>query len=193
MISFVKAGTSTGANRKARLHTSRLLCLARDWQLVSDLDEQMTFPSEIVTTNMRPDMVVWSKQSKSVILCKLTVPWEEKIETAHEYKTSKYAGLILECKKRGWKVDYYPVEIGCRGYATKSLHFFLSRMGITNRRKLALELMEIATRSSAWFWIKYKDNLPNEQLEVASRLDAAGPPPATSRIMGRNGWQEDLD
>ena len=179
MIPFVKAGTNTGTNRKARPHTSRLLGLARDWQLVSDLTEQMTFPSEIAITNMRPDLVVWSKQSKSVVLCELTVPWEENIEIAHEYKTSKYTGLISECKERGWKVNYHPVEVGCRGYATKSLLTFLSRIGVTNRKKLAGDLTETATRSSAWIWSRYKASLPKEQLKVASYPDAAGPPPAT--------------
>ena len=139
----------------------------------------MTFPSEIAITNMRPDLVVWSKQSKSVVLCELTVPWEENIEIAHEYKTSKYTGLISECKERGWKVNYHPVEVGCRGYATKSLLTFLSRIGVTNRKKLAGDLTETATRSSAWIWSRYKASLPKEQLKVASYPDAAGPPPAT--------------
>ena len=184
MISFVKAGTRTGHDRKSRTHTSRLLCQARDWQMVSDLEEQMTFPSEILITNMRPDIVVWSREAKSVILCELTVPWEENVEAAHEYKTSKYAGLMTECRERGWKIECYPVEIGCRGYATKSLYILLSKIGVVNRMKLAGDLMEVATRSSAWIWNKYKANLPSEQLEVASHSDAAGPPPATKPYRG---------
>lgn len=91
---------------------------------------------------------------------------------------------MTECRERGWKIECYPVEIGCRGYATKSLYILLSKIGVVNRRKLAGDLMEVATRSSAWIWNKYKANLPSEQLEVASHPDAAGPPPATKPYRG---------
>ncbi|KAI8494393.1 hypothetical protein Bbelb_276190 [Branchiostoma belcheri] len=38
------------------------------------LDRKLTFPEEVVATNLRPDMVLWSKQAKKVTMIELTVP-----------------------------------------------------------------------------------------------------------------------
>ena len=149
---------------------------ANDWQVAVDLDDQITFPSEIAITELRPDMVLWSCSAKYVILGELTVPWEENIQTAHEFKALKYTDLVNSCKERGWKVEHYPVEVGCRGYAPRSLHTFLTMLGLARRkrRRLVEELLTTATRSSAWIWNKYQ----KKQLVVASN-DAAGPPLVT--------------
>ena len=55
-------------------------------QLEVDLDRKLRFP-EIVPTNLRPDMVLWSAAMKKIVIIELTVPWEERGGEADERKT----------------------------------------------------------------------------------------------------------
>ncbi|XP_076135417.1 GTPase IMAP family member 9-like [Alosa pseudoharengus] len=48
-----------------------------EWNLRVDLNQQLRFPKEITTTNLRPDIILWSATARAVILAELTVPWEE--------------------------------------------------------------------------------------------------------------------
>lgn len=58
-------------------------------------DVKLKFPEEIAQTSLRPDIVLWSKGTKQVVLIKPTVPWEERIEEAHKRKFKKYQAHIL--------------------------------------------------------------------------------------------------
>ncbi len=48
-------------------------------------------------TTLRPDAVVWATAAKALII-ELTVPWEEGIQAAHEFKRLKYSDLAAECR-----------------------------------------------------------------------------------------------
>ena len=54
----------------------------------ADLKKQLKFPEEIAHTNLRPDIVLWSRGTKQVVLIELTVPWEERIEEAQAQEIS---------------------------------------------------------------------------------------------------------
>jgi len=56
----------------------------------TDLKEQLQFPQEIAQTTLRPDIVIWSRNPKRVVMVELTVLWEDWIEESHELKRSKY-------------------------------------------------------------------------------------------------------
>lgn len=43
----------------------------RDWELRVDLDRKLAF-QDIVETTLRPDLVLWSKQAKTVVALELT-------------------------------------------------------------------------------------------------------------------------
>ncbi|XP_076086812.1 uncharacterized protein LOC143057392 [Mytilus galloprovincialis] len=70
---FVKEGE---VGQKSKKNISGMVNQAKDWQLEVDLEKKMQFP-DIVPTNLRPDMVLWSASSKKVVIIELTVPWEE--------------------------------------------------------------------------------------------------------------------
>ena len=42
-----------------------------------DLDKRLVFPMQIVTTKLRPDIILWSESPKMVVMVELIVPWEE--------------------------------------------------------------------------------------------------------------------
>ncbi len=69
----------------------------------ADLKKQLKFPEEIAHTSFRPDIVLWSRGTKQLLLMELTVPWEERKEEAHEHKLNKYQGLILKSQENGLK------------------------------------------------------------------------------------------
>ncbi|KAG5277490.1 hypothetical protein AALO_G00118230 [Alosa alosa] len=52
---------------------------ARDWEMRVDLTQRLTFPPEIAATNLRPDLVLWSKSCRRAFIVELTVPWEDAI------------------------------------------------------------------------------------------------------------------
>lgn len=102
---------------------------ANDWEMRVDLRRQLKFPEEIANTNLRPDIVLWSRTTKQVALLELTVQWEERLVEVHEYKLGKYQSLILESQQRGWRAWNHPVEVGCRGFSGQSLWRALGVLG----------------------------------------------------------------
>ena len=74
---------------------SGILDKASDWQVDVDLDRKLRFP-EIVPTNLRPDMVLWSATMKKIVIVELTVPWEERCGEANERKRAKYDQLMTK-------------------------------------------------------------------------------------------------
>ena len=151
-ISFVKEG-QTGIKTSLQA-TAGLLYQANDWSMTTDLDSQLTFP--IVTTQLRPDIVLWSISTKKVVIIELTVPWEERCEEANERKKAKYEDLLAECRQQGWKTWNFPVEVGCRGFPAQSLGRTFSALGIKGREKRSAiqKICKAAEKSSCWLWIK---------------------------------------
>ncbi|XP_053389443.1 uncharacterized protein LOC128552430 [Mercenaria mercenaria] len=97
-IPFVKEG----GKKTTTTSTSGLLDEARSWEVRVDLGRKLVFP-DIIQTNLRPDIVLWSQSPKKVILVELTVPWEERTEEAYERKSAKYQDLADACNEAGWK------------------------------------------------------------------------------------------
>ena len=116
-ISFVKKG----GGKKCTTEESGLLTTAKNRQMHADLRKQLVFPSEVTRTCLRPDIVLWSPTTKSLVMIELTVPWEERIEEAYERKLAKYQELVEDCHRKGWKACCLPVEVGARGFAGQSV------------------------------------------------------------------------
>ncbi|KAJ8002290.1 hypothetical protein DPEC_G00178350 [Dallia pectoralis] len=91
-------------------------------------------------------MLLISETSKQIILLELTVPWEDRIEEAKERKRAKYAELVEECRKNGWRACCEPIEVGCRGFAGQSLCRAYNILGITgaSKRRAIKEVTEAA-------------------------------------------------
>ncbi|KAJ8391909.1 hypothetical protein AAFF_G00083800 [Aldrovandia affinis] len=86
---FVRAGQPP-AKPSARVEAT-LLDTARDWRMQVDLEQRLIFPPEIITTNLRPDLVLWSTSQKLLFIVELTVPWEAAVGEAYERKRLKYS------------------------------------------------------------------------------------------------------
>ena len=152
-IQFVREGRvppSKGRSAHGQLST------AQDWQMRVDLGRQLKFPEHVARSTLRPDIVIFSNSTKQVVLCELTVPWEENIEEAFERKMAKYQELVESCRSRKWRASCCPVEIGCRGFAGRSLCKTFSFLGIAGakKRKAIRDLSESAELASRWLWFK---------------------------------------
>ena len=154
---FVREGEKRGT--KSSPPDPGPLNAARDWEMRVDLTQRLTFPPEIAATNLRPDLVLWSKSCQRVFIVELTVPWEDAIDEAFERKRLRYANLAAEAEGRGWNVKVWPVEVGCRGFVARSTARLLKEVGIRGQaqRKAIKELATAAERSSHWLWLKRKD------------------------------------
>ncbi|XP_052224110.1 uncharacterized protein LOC127839765 [Dreissena polymorpha] len=153
-ISFVKEGTT-----KLIATTSSRSCIlqdANDWEMRADLVKKLVFPEEVAHTTLRPDIVLWSKTAKRVILVELTVPWEERIDVAYELMKAKYQDLADVCRERGWKTWIFPVEIGCRGFPSQSVWKMFGALGAEGRvRKTTIHALDKTDeRSSSWLWLR---------------------------------------
>ncbi|XP_045167230.2 uncharacterized protein LOC123530520 [Mercenaria mercenaria] len=155
IIQFVKEG-QTAPKKKAA--TTSLIDESDKWEMAVDLRRKLIFP-DIVQTNLRPDIVIWSRKDKRLAMIELTVPWETRCEESYERKRAKYTELQEQCKGRGWKTWLFPVEIGSRGFPAQSLWRMLSAMGITGgeRKKVIGRLSLAAERASSWLWLKREE------------------------------------
>ena len=94
---------------------------------------------------------------RTVILCELTVPWEDHVDEAYKRKKEKYQNFIDTCKARGYQSYCYPVEVGCRGFSDYSFMKLLKDMGIFgNRQSICKRLEEAAETGSSWILLYRK-------------------------------------
>ena len=125
-IQFVRAGQRLPApnhiTQRKPLASQAILLQANDWTFLYDLEGQLQFPIEAAVTSLRPDVVLFSRSSKTIVLLKLTVPLEDSVHLAHDRKTTKYSALVTACEENGFKTHMFALEVGCLGYCP---HFFL--------------------------------------------------------------------
>jgi hypothetical protein len=134
-IRFVKAGSSPQRSRAAYPTRSSLLVGASDWKCLVDFDfKKIIFPPEIYATNERPDVIIWSNVSKTVIIAELTCPAEEGIEAAQLRKEARYMDLVSNVTNAGWSIHSFTFEVGARGFVAHSSRRFLRRIGFSNRK-----------------------------------------------------------
>ena len=150
--SFIREGSEP--KKTAKLARAKLLEGTNDWNIITDLDERMIFPTHIATTNLRPDIIIWSDGKKCVHLVELTVPWEGNLEVANERKRTKYEPLQDQCQRRGWECQVLPIEVGCRGFVARSTMSFLRGIGMNRaqQRKTIKALEDAAETASSWIW-----------------------------------------
>ena len=142
-----------------RSHRTGLLQQAADWYIRADVGDRLVFPTAVAITRLRPDIVITSTNTKTVILVELTVPWEDRLEESHEIKRNKYEDLLNEARQNGWKAHHFPVEVGCRGFPSRSMRFMLKSLGMPPAKcKTACKRIgEEAERCSRWLWLRHKD------------------------------------
>ena len=87
-----------------------------------DLADHYPFPTHIAATDLRPDIVCWNDDQKTLTLVELTVCFETSYEAAIMRKEDQYYDLIGEMRKAGYiyTSTLIMVEVGSRGLPNMS-------------------------------------------------------------------------
>jgi len=183
-IAFVRAGsTSVAPVKHTRPYRKSLLTAANDWQLLIDFDKcRMLFPATIVATSERPDVVLWSASTKSVILGELTCPAEENFDDANARKTSRYADLSAQIRAAGWTVHLRTFEAGARGFVRHRFPRFLCELGLSSKeaRQACKDISLVTARCSYGIYLMRKSPLWNASRELVVPNHFLQPPPVTT-------------
>ena len=170
-VKFVRPGHQQSLKITPTSH-SGILHLSSDWKLIDDLEEKLVFPQDIVESSLRPDIVIYSKQLRRVLLLELTCPCEENFSDRHQAKIKRYTPLKELCEKAKWTCDIFAFEVGARGYCSKSLGFMLKTLGLSNKlvKSVSLSAKTASLRASFWIWIsrgdpQWKGSLPHNTFE----------------------------
>ena len=158
---FLKEGEKPNKEDKGQKYVDSYLNSANDWKLEVDLDGRLKVPTEITTTNQRPDMMIISKQTKQVGFIELTVPNEDRIEVSGEMKKAKYESIAIDGRQKGWRVRIWAVEVGCRGFPASSMAGFMKDIGYRGKegKRILEEIGQTAESAthSIWNWSKIKN------------------------------------
>ncbi|GFR82829.1 reverse transcriptase [Elysia marginata] len=154
-----------GRSNTASNQRKGLLDGCDDWEVSADLPEWDKHPEVIRRTTLRPDIVIHSPSTQQVIMVELTVPYESRMEQAHNYKKEKYLNLTKELEESGYRAKIIPIEISARGFAGSSAYDLLSKLSISgNKRTKALKLLaETAENSSRWIWCRRNEQLVHKE------------------------------
>ena len=151
-IQFVRAGQRLPAPNHItqRKPLASILLQASDWTFLYDLEGQLQFPIEAAVTSLRPDVVLFSRSSKTIVLLELTVPLEDNVHQAHDRKTTKYSALVTACEENGFKTHMFALEVGCLGYCPHSFLHCFKALGLPKSaaRQIRSEASKTALRSS---------------------------------------------
>ena len=101
--------------------------------MLGDLDGTFSFPPHIAFAELRPDIIIFSNKLKIVILIELTCPSQKNMESWHNAKVNKYLPLKSITENNGSSVDLFAVEVGARGYCSRSVLCCFKSLGLKNR------------------------------------------------------------
>ena len=151
-INFINAGEKIQRKRREK---TNLLSSTDDWQLIVDLETQLKFPRHIAVTSLRPDLILYSDNTKQCIIWELchgrnillslmrgrrpnTKNWSNNVNKSH--------GIYIMT----------PVEVGCRGFAGQSLGRALAKIGIVGaaRVRALKDITNTVLKASKWIWLK---------------------------------------
>ena len=105
-----------------------------------------TIPASIVPTAEKPDIVCVNGSSKCVTILELSVPFESNITKAREFKTNKYASLVMDIENAGFKCNLICFEVGSRGLITGNNKSQFKKIAKIAQLKQAKDLWAQASR-----------------------------------------------
>ena len=77
-----------------------------------------TIPPHVLTTALKPDIVIVNEEIREIVVFELTCPWDSNIVSSHTFKSQKYASLIADLSQC-YSVSFFSVEVSARGQITK--------------------------------------------------------------------------
>ena len=149
-IQFVRTGQRLPApshiTQRKPLVSQAILLQANDWTFLYELEGQLQFPIEPAVTSLRPDVVLFSRSSKTVALLELTVPQEDNLHLAHDRKkqpntlpSSRPAKKMVSRRTCSlWKLDVLAIALTPSSIASKP-SACLSRLRVRSDPKMIFD------------------------------------------------------
>ena len=180
-IAFVNATSKIPGSSQRR--DKSLLSAANDWQLLIDFDcRRMLFPPIIVATSERPDVVIWSTSTKTVIMVELTCPAEENFMKAHTRKVDRYATLCEQIRDAGWTPVIRTAEAGARGFVSHRFKRVFRELGLSSREATTAckNVSSVVARCSYGIWLQRNSVGWNASRELVVPNHFLQPAPTTT-------------
>ena len=138
-----------------RSPTVGILHHASSWVLIAERNSNYCFPVHIAFSQLRPDITIFSNNLRKVILTDLTCPCEENIKSWHSTKIHKYLALKTIIQSNGWRGEPFAVEVGDRGYCSKSVLCCFKKLGFSNTliRSTIKKLSKSSMECSYCIWL----------------------------------------
>ena len=134
-IRFIKEGR-TKLNRPSAPRSILETKNASDWQINFDFFGNSTIPGQsFVDTRSRPDIVIFSLSTKTLLWFEETVPLERNIVDAAIKKEARYASLKAALMLKNWTVNDFTYEVGALGFISKSFNYMLTKLGFSAQQK----------------------------------------------------------
>ena len=126
--------------------------------IIADLPNQLpyTFPPHIASSDLRPDIVVWSDTTRSIALLELTVCHESNFVDAYQRKLIRYLDLEEDIRQSHFRVKTYPIQVGCRGFidpkSFEGIKANTMNVGAKVWRRFLQEIALITIKASHAIW-----------------------------------------
>ena len=131
--------------------------LPQHFEIFVDLKEcEKEFPSVIVPTAQRPDMLMWNTDTHKCYVIELTIPYESNFSHADKRKSERYADLVNTIESRGYICKQINIQIGSRGFTDCfSLHPFLHIISLPKRHQhhLLSSIIKVTIEESFRIWL----------------------------------------
>jgi hypothetical protein len=132
--SFVREGLKAASRKGSTSPRQSLLTVANDWKLLVDYEhKKIVFPPHIFSTSQRPDVIIWSRMSRNVVLLELTCCAEEGVKAAQLRKEVRYHELVESIGCSGWNAKLLTLEVGARGLIGNSTFRAFEKLGFASQ------------------------------------------------------------
>ena len=98
-----------------KIHSAVKKNLPQSARVTADIDGYYEFPSHIVTTDLRLDIVWWDDSNKTIYLLELTVCFNALFSEAASRIKEKYKDLMQNLHSSAYKPTFLTIEVGSRG------------------------------------------------------------------------------
>ena len=91
-----------------------------------------------------------SKETDTIIIAELTVPWEDRMEQSNVLKEDRYSEPTMDLIDKGYRVHFFVIEVGARGLVDRSSYNFFREIGLPGReRNKVMERMSKAAKTAS--------------------------------------------
>ena len=110
----------------------------------------------IQESGQKPDAVMASKKTDTIIIAELAIPWEDRMEQSNVLKEDRYSEVTMYLIDKDYRVHFFAIEVGARGLMGKSSYTFLREIGLPGkeRNKVMERMSKAAETVSHWLWTK---------------------------------------